>query len=150
MGSAPESVGLSEALLHTQPQCTSYTSFFVAVLLAYFVFIFLVGAIGLSVRDQSPSVINVNRPYASRGPLDYFLEPEQVTLTWENVVYTVKSKRKKKVLLNGVSGIARPGTMTALMGPSGAGKTTLLDVLAGMGAIFPLSQVLKGCTSDAA
>jgi ABC-type multidrug transport system ATPase subunit/ABC-type multidrug transport system permease subunit len=36
-----------------------------------------------------------------------------------------------KKLLNNVSGIARPGTMTALMGPSGAGKTTLLDVLAG-------------------
>ena len=33
-------------------------------------------------------------------------------------------------LLNNVSGYAKPGTMTALMGSSGAGKTTLLDVLA--------------------
>ena len=33
-------------------------------------------------------------------------------------------------LLQGVSGYAAPGTVTALMGSSGAGKTTLLDVLA--------------------
>jgi ABC-type multidrug transport system ATPase subunit len=36
-----------------------------------------------------------------------------------------------RILLNYVSGYAKPGTMTALMGSSGAGKTTLLDVLAG-------------------
>lgn len=34
-------------------------------------------------------------------------------------------------LLKGVSGYARPGQLTALMGGSGAGKTTLMDVLAG-------------------
>ena len=36
-----------------------------------------------------------------------------------------------KTLLQGVSGYAVPGTITALMGASGAGKTTLLDVIAG-------------------
>lgn len=35
------------------------------------------------------------------------------------------------MLLNWISGYAKPGTMTALMGSSGAGKTTLLDVVAG-------------------
>lgn len=39
--------------------------------------------------------------------------------------------RDPRLLLAGVSGYARPGTLTALMGSSGAGKTTLLDVLAG-------------------
>jgi ABC-type multidrug transport system ATPase subunit len=36
-----------------------------------------------------------------------------------------------RVLLSNISGFAKPGTLTALMGSSGAGKTTLLDVLAG-------------------
>lgn len=35
------------------------------------------------------------------------------------------------VLLKDVSGVFRPGVLTALMGVSGAGKTTLMDVLAG-------------------
>ncbi|KAI9340884.1 ABC-2 type transporter-domain-containing protein [Obelidium mucronatum] len=55
------------------------------------------------------------------------------TLTWSNINYIVphpKEKGKTLQLLNGVSGYARPGTMTALMGSSGAGKTTLLDVVA--------------------
>lgn len=34
-------------------------------------------------------------------------------------------------LLSDVSGVFRPGVLTALVGTSGAGKTTLMDVLAG-------------------
>lgn len=34
-------------------------------------------------------------------------------------------------LLKDVSGVFRPGILTALVGVSGAGKTTLMDVLAG-------------------
>lgn len=34
-------------------------------------------------------------------------------------------------LLSNVSGVFRPGVLTALVGESGAGKTTLMDVLAG-------------------
>lgn len=34
-------------------------------------------------------------------------------------------------LLRDVSGVFRPGILTALVGVSGAGKTTLMDVLAG-------------------
>jgi len=37
----------------------------------------------------------------------------------------------KLVLLKGVSGVFRPGVLTALMGVTGAGKTTLMDVLSG-------------------
>lgn len=50
--------------------------------------------------------------------------------TWRNVVYDIHIKNEPRRLLDGVSGWARPGTLTALMGVSGAGKTTLLDVLA--------------------
>jgi len=54
-----------------------------------------------------------------------------VTLSFENIAYDVTLPDKtSKTLLRGISGFARPGTLTALMGASGAGKTTLLDVLA--------------------
>jgi energy-coupling factor transporter ATP-binding protein EcfA2 len=50
-----------------------------------------------------------------------------VTIAWQNVEYTVQDQKKERKLLNSVSGFARPGEMTALMGSSGAGKTTLMD-----------------------
>lgn len=60
------------------------------------------------------------------------LSVQPVTLAFENLTYTVPIKNEAdKTLLAGISGYARPGTMTALMGSSGAGKTTLMDVLAG-------------------
>ncbi|KAK3103489.1 hypothetical protein FSP39_019592 [Pinctada imbricata] len=37
----------------------------------------------------------------------------------------------KKQILNDVSGVAYPGQLLAIMGPSGAGKTTLLNAIAG-------------------
>ncbi|KHN40167.1 Pleiotropic drug resistance protein 3 [Glycine soja] len=38
---------------------------------------------------------------------------------------------ERRELLKGVSGVFRPGVLTALMDVSGASKTTLMDVLAG-------------------
>ncbi|RYY33348.1 ATP-binding cassette domain-containing protein, partial [archaeon] len=60
-----------------------------------------------------------------------------VHLAFKDIKYTVPVKpgmgdsgSNKRTLLRDISGVAEPGTMTALMGASGAGKTTLLDVLA--------------------
>jgi ABC-type multidrug transport system ATPase subunit/ABC-type multidrug transport system permease subunit len=76
------------------------------------------------------------------------LKSDRATLSFNNVKFAVQLEvdvkadpndtaskpTKKKVwrtLVRNVTGYARPGELTALMGASGAGKTTLLDVLAG-------------------
>ncbi|CAN7995699.1 unnamed protein product [Ixodes hexagonus] len=57
---------------------------------------------------------------------------ERIVLEWRNLTFEVKSGKVKKTLVTNVSGAARPGTLTAIMGPSGAGKTTLLNLLSGL------------------
>jgi len=65
---------------------------------------------------------------------------QALTVEWSQLYVRAKLPKHKvakdeppppthKVILNGVNGVATPGSLTALMGASGAGKTTLLNVL---------------------
>ncbi|CAM0911760.1 unnamed protein product [Alopecurus aequalis] len=75
---------------------------------------------------------------ASTGQVVLPFQP--LSLVFEHINYFVDMPKemtkygvteKKLQLLQDVSGVFRPGVLTALMGITGAGKTTLLDVLAG-------------------
>ena len=53
-------------------------------------------------------------------------------LAWRDLTVTVAlGSGETQTVLEGLTGYAEPGTITALMGPSGSGKSTLLDALAG-------------------
>lgn len=55
-----------------------------------------------------------------------------LTLAFNDIKYDVQLPSKEwKRLLRGISGVAKPGKLTSLMGVSGSGKTTLMDVLLG-------------------
>ncbi|KAI4304585.1 hypothetical protein MLD38_040072 [Melastoma candidum] len=59
-----------------------------------------------------------------------FVGDVSARLTWKDltVIVTLGNGETQNVL-EGLTGYAEPGTLTALMGPSGSGKSTLLDAL---------------------
>lgn len=56
-----------------------------------------------------------------------------LTLEFTDLAYDVDMGKKKprKKILNGCSGVVKPGEMLAILGSSGAGKTSLLNMMAG-------------------
>lgn len=89
------------------------------------------GAIRANVDSSDVDVVKIAVPANKSGDAMPF---KPVSIAWQNIKYTVKvgkgKQQQDKVLLNGINGVCRPGTLIALMGATGAGKTTLLDVLA--------------------
>ncbi|KAJ3179549.1 ATP-binding cassette sub- G member 2 [Gaertneriomyces sp. JEL0708] len=74
---------------------------------------------------------DIEQTTAEAAPYD----DDHVLLQWQDVRYEIAMGRGKRrttrEILHGVSGIAKPGEIVAIMGGSGAGKTTLLNILAG-------------------
>lgn len=62
-------------------------------------------------------------------------------LVWEDLTAVIRNDRSSRRLIDGLTGYALPGRITAIMGPSGSGKSTLLDSLAGR---VSNNVVLKG------
>ncbi|KCV67838.1 hypothetical protein, variant [Fonticula alba] len=64
---------------------------------------------------------------------------QAVRLSWNDIVHRVvvnksifrRRSGEEKVILDRVSGMALPGRVLAIMGPSGGGKTSLLDAVSG-------------------
>jgi len=61
---------------------------------------------------------------------------------------TAGATKTTKVILNHVSGEARPGEILATMGPSGSGKTSLMNVLSGRAAYQEGSITINGKILD--
>lgn len=94
-------------------------------------------------EDRRPLIEDIGDSNASLNIANSDHTFDEAVLTWSHVhvehrqpssLYHPFRQAKHinpRILLDDVSGIARPGQVLAIMGASGVGKTTLLNVLSG-------------------
>ena len=73
---------------------------------------------------------NASKLQAYRDVIRAKKKQHTIHLEFENLSLRLHGRRKKKVVDN-VSGSIEPGKLTAIMGGSGTGKTSLLNCLCG-------------------
>ncbi|KAH9255064.1 hypothetical protein BASA81_006823 [Batrachochytrium salamandrivorans] len=121
---APQSPAQAQVCLQDDSAALDATSFLVTLYFA----VPLLLCLGLLRRATIPRAkLGESAPTASLRPL--------ATLRFDELSFTVPLSGKHpqpttKLILNRVSSVLLPQTLTAIMGPSGCGKTTLLDILA--------------------
>ncbi|TMW61232.1 hypothetical protein Poli38472_013695 [Pythium oligandrum] len=92
-----------------------------------------------SAQDPSENgqhFIQIETP-TTGGTTKFASSVPKLTLQWHNLVLKANIKNpqtkqvEEKVILNDVSGYAKPGEFVVIMGPSGAGKSSLMDCISG-------------------
>ncbi|XAR64649.1 Sulfate-transporting ATPase [Bertholletia excelsa] len=98
------------------------------------------GGLDMVVRNSSPGTDSTSHDGEHAQRKGMILPFKALSLAFDHVNYYVDMPSEMKSqgveedrlqLLKDVSGVFRPGILTALVGVSGAGKSTLMDVLAG-------------------
>eukprot|EP00820_Chromera_velia_P001770 Cvel_15456.t1-p1 / transcript=Cvel_15456.t1 / gene=Cvel_15456 / organism=Chromera_velia_CCMP2878 / gene_product=ABC transporter G family member 7, putative / transcript_product=ABC transporter G family member 7, putative / location=Cvel_scaffold1144:52584-54181(+) / protein_length=368 / sequence_SO=supercontig / SO=protein_coding / is_pseudo=false len=84
----------------------------------------------------APSLSSSSLPQRGAAPPSAAVEDveelhDPVHLEWKNITTAIRHPHSVQVILDGVSGVAKPGRLLAILGPSGSGKTTLLNSLVG-------------------
>ena len=83
---------------------------------------------------EANQAAEANSKSVARKQSTLYLEREGVTLEFDNIVLSTRSKNERnppKQILKGVSSHFPASTLTAIMGASGSGKTSLLKCLIG-------------------